>query len=337
MTQTHPITYFDGKTSKAHQATIEPVYYHHKLDGFIVHHQGKQVRYFLKDYEYLPKVAQGLYALEMKDGARIEFASTPPDWLPLSRQSTFDFIHKMESSGRWLLLSLLAVLLTGFVFLRFGVPMVAHHVAMNLPPDTLNTAGNEAQDYIMQMTEPSKLSHQRQQQIIKLYQRLPNNTKANIIIRQGGDSIDANALALPNNTIIITDELIALSDDDRQILAVLAHEQGHITHRHSLQQALSLLGIGVITVMVTGDMSDTIATIPTLLTSLHYSREFEREADQFAINELKALGESPEHLANFFKHMQHHHDDEGSEGGHWSIISTHPDTNERIANAQSQK
>ena len=37
-----------------------------------------------------------------------------------------------------------------------------------------------------------------------------------------------NAAAIPNNTIIVTDELVKLSGADEEVLAVLAHEQGHL-------------------------------------------------------------------------------------------------------------
>ena len=45
-----------------------------------------------------------------------------------------------------------------------------------------------------------------------------------------------NAAALPNNTIIVTDELVKLNGADEEVLAVLAHEQGHLVQKHSMQK-----------------------------------------------------------------------------------------------------
>ena len=48
-----------------------------------------------------------------------------------------------------------------------------------------------------------------------------------VLFREGG-RIGANALALPAGTIIFTDEMVRLSEDDTELVTVLAHEIGHI-------------------------------------------------------------------------------------------------------------
>lgn len=48
--------------------------------------------------------------------------------------------------------------------------------------------------------------------------------------------IGANAFALPDGTLVVTDELVELAgDNDDEVLAVLAHELGHIHERHGLR------------------------------------------------------------------------------------------------------
>ena len=85
--------------------------------------------------------------------------------------------------------------------------------------------------------------------------------------------IGANALAIPNNTIIVTDELVELAKNDDEIIGVLAHEQGHLVQRHSLQQALSSLGFSVILLAITGDSSDLVTTLPAALIGAKYSSQ----------------------------------------------------------------
>lgn len=323
------VRYFDGKISTAHSATITPVYHHQKLDGFIVSYLGHEKHHLTKDCEYLPAVGRSPHTLMMADGARVEFVSDVPDWLVLEHHSLFTKISHMERHWLWIGTSVVIMCVLMFGVLKFGIPIASHHIAQNLPADTLMTAGNQAEDYVMTITKPSTLPQSRQDEIVSLYDKLNGNPKAKIIIRDG-DKIGANALAIPNNTIIITDDLIKLTDDDNQILAVLAHEQGHLVHRHSLEQAISSLGVGVLVVVITGDASDVLLALPTLLTSANYSQKAEMEADQFAIDELKRLNVSPIHLANFFKKMQQEHGDDG----HWSLLATHPDTNQRIEHAQ---
>lgn len=329
------IRYFDGKISTAHKASIRPIDGQGLPHGFIVTWQDKagtehEKRYFVKDCDYLPAVANAPHAIMLGDGARVEFIGEVPAWLTLANQRLFGRIAIMERRWAWIGASVIIMCVFVFGVLKLGVPMASHHIAQQLPADTLVKLGDQAESYVMELTQPSQLPQARQDEIIALYDKLDGDPKATVIVRGGGD-IGANALAIPNNTIVITDELIKLSDDDNEILAVLAHEQGHLVHRHSLEQAISGLGIGVLIVVITGDTSDILLSLPTLLANAHYSQKAEMEADLFAIRELKRLGISPNYLASFFEKMAKEH---GEGQGHWTMLSTHPDTNERIAQAR---
>ena len=48
------------------------------------------------------------------------------------------------------------------------------------------------------------------------------------LVFRKSDAIGANAMALPSGTIVVTDGLVTLAEDDREILGVLAHEAGHV-------------------------------------------------------------------------------------------------------------
>lgn len=317
-----PVRYFDGKISKAHTASLRP---HGVAGSFVLAGRDFKAVYHAKDYEFLARVGNLPAVLMLNDGGRIELLDEIPSWLTLKNKTLFDKISIMEGSLRWVAISVVVACSFVFVSLKFGMPMMAHYVAQKLPEDTLMEIGNHAEEQVMKMTQSSTLPKARQNEIVALYQKLGGSPQAKVIVR-GGGAIGANALAIPNNTIVITDELIELSDDDNEILAVLAHEQGHLVHRHSLEQAISNLGVGVLIVVITGDTSNLLLTLPTLLAHTHYSQRAELEADKFAIDELKRLGISPMYLASFFEKMQ----DEESEQSHWSLLSTHPDTNKRI-------
>lgn len=317
------VRYFDGKTSKAHTAHIRPSI---SPDSFVLEGDGFGGAYQTADGEFMPSVGRSVGVLTFKNGERIEFIDGVPSWLDLHHKRLFHKISIMESSFGWILVSLVAVVIFMTGVLKFGVPLASHHIAQSLPPDVLMEVGQKAEEQVMELTEPSKLSQARQDAIIALYDKLDGNPKAKVLVR-GGGVIGANALAIPNNTIVITDELIELSGDDNEILAVLAHEQGHLVHRHSLERAISSIGVGVLVIVITGDASDLILALPTMLAAAQYSQDAEMEADKFAIDELKRLGISPMHLANFFEKLKKEH---GDGQGHWSVLSTHPETDKRI-------
>ena len=84
--------------------------------------------------------------------------------------------------------------------------------------------------------------------------------------------------------MVVTDELVDIAKSDDEIVAVLAHEIGHVRGRHALRQILQAAGVSALAVALLGDLSSLsgiLSAAPVLLTAKH-SRDFEREADVFA-------------------------------------------------------
>lgn len=87
--------------------------------------------------------------------------------------------------------------------------------------------------------------------------------------------IGANAFALPGGYMLITDELIDLANNNDEIVAVLAHELGHVKGRHALRQTLQGTVSGFIIIAITGDVSSIASGLPALMMNISYSRELE--------------------------------------------------------------
>ena len=216
-----------------------------------------------------------------------------------------------------------------FATVQWGIPSASKYVAFQLPANTLNQIGDEAERYILDMTAPSQLPTARQQKILKDYRKLiAGDTPAKVLFRQG-NRLGANALAIPNNTIILTDELVELAQNDQEIFGVLAHEQGHLAERHSLQQALSSLGFSIILLAITGDGTDLVSTLPVALVGASYSRNFESEADHYALNTMHAQGIPTIHFAHFLERLA---EDAGEDTAKSPLdfLQSHPATQKRI-------
>jgi Zn-dependent protease with chaperone function len=113
---------------------------------------------------------------------------------------------------------------------------------------------------------------------------------------RSGDAVGANALALPSGIIVMTDDLVELAQHDDELVAVLAHEIGHVRGRHALRQLLQTAGVSALALAVLGDVSSIsglASAIPALLQAKH-SRDFEREADVFAKQWLMKNNIAPE-------------------------------------------
>ncbi|PSJ80291.1 M48 family metallopeptidase [Neisseria iguanae] len=324
------VRYYDGCLNTGRMAELYAV-----SDGIRVVFDGGSIDYARKDLAYMAGVGGVLPVIDLPDDARIEFPSHDvPDWLRLKNQTMFKQVNRFEQSWKWAVIGLIVVVAVVFGVYRWGIPTASYHLAHHLPANTLQGLGNQAEEIITDVTEESKLSAGRKQQITDLYhQKLKPEVPAKLLFRKGA-KMGANAFAIPNNTIVLTDELVNLAENDHEILAVLAHEQGHLVHRHSLQQALRGIGVGVLMIVVTSDSSDLMTTLPVLLVDAQYSQAFEMEADRYAVAELQRLNLPPQHLADFLERMQVQYDhSEEVSIGNW--LSTHPMTAERVKQVET--
>ncbi|WP_413674026.1 M48 family metallopeptidase [Massilia cellulosiltytica] len=243
------------------------------------------------------------------------------------------------------LVLLLALLGTGFVW---GVPAAAEFVAARLPAsvDTklgqAALAGLEAQG----MLAPSRLSDDRIADVEALLpQALPAHPRVPVrLLVRSSDTLGANALALPDGTIIVTDAMVRLAlDDDNELddngkaalLGVIGHEVGHIERRHATRAMTGSSLTAAMSATLFGDFSAVAAGLPAVLTQMRYSRAMELEADDDAVAVLRRNGLEPDVLADVLEALERARPGE-DKLPRWlkksmSYLSTHPDTAERIA------
>jgi Zn-dependent protease with chaperone function len=173
----------------------------------------------------------------------------------------------------------------------------------------------------------------------------------------------ANAMALPDGSIIVTDDIVTLMEQDpNALIAVLLHEIGHVEHQHSLKMVAQTTATTMLFAMMFGDINgagELILGAGTGLLQTAFSRDMEREADEFSHQNLPKFDISPAAFADAMTLLVNSHSaafastddedgtDEESSGeknnseianslNHWlQYLSTHPDTQERIDTARS--
>lgn len=201
------------------------------------------------------------------------------------------------------LVALLMVLIAGY---HWGLPWAADILAQNLPPSVEQRIGDEQLKLIdARLMEPSRLSLQEQARIRKLFAglRQPGGKNTSYRLEFRRSKMGPNAFALPNGVIVMTDELVRLAANDQAVLGVLGHELGHVHRRHSSRRLLQALGVGVVVNVIVGDVSSALTAVPTFLLDQKYSRDFEREADQYAIDMMQANGVPLSPMAELFMKM----------------------------------
>jgi Zn-dependent protease with chaperone function len=255
------------------------------------------------------------------------------------------WLHRVEQSWRLVLVSAVVLLALGWAAFVYGVPWGAKRVAFMLPDKVLTVLADQTlASFDKTIFKPSTLDEARRREL---------REKFTAFLHAAGDRTDyriefrasprlgANAFALPSGVIVITDELIELAEDDAEILGVVAHECGHVYHRHILRSVLQNSAVVVVLTLVTGDVSSTTAiggALPAYLLQSKFSREFEVESDAYAIELMKRAGVPTKHLATMLERLEDSHRpsaaansaDNHDDGSVMDYISTHPPTRERV-------
>jgi len=144
------------------------------------------------------------------------------------------------------------------------------------------------------------------------------------------NSMEVNAYALPGGYIVINAGLLKICDSPQEIIAVIAHEIGHIENRHLISRLIKKLGIAI---LISGDSSVIEEVSQTAITTV-FDRKQEEEADQFAFKTLEKSGISPRIFAKFFRKME----TEGlSYNKNFKLLMTHPHNDDRIKASLSYK
>jgi Zn-dependent protease with chaperone function len=222
----------------------------------------------------------------------------------------------------------------------FGLPVVAKHIANRIPIKTEQSLGNQALAWLekQKWLAPSTLDADAQKPIVDgfigLYIDLPMKDYYHLKFRSS-KVFRANAFALPGGIIVITDEMVKTAETPEEVLAVLAHEIGHVELRHITRSVLQNSVLGTAVAAITADaasLSTVVAGLPMLLARTKYSREFETAADDYAFRLLKHKGYSPAAFASIMERIAKK---EGDKPGAFAYVSTHPLTAERVQRARN--
>ena len=147
-----------------------------------------------------------------------------------------------------------------------------------------------------------------------------------------------NAFALPGGYLYVNLGLIRAAENESELAGVMGHEIGHIVGRHGAKQLTKQLGLAAVAQLVLGkdpnQLEKIVGGIVATGTLMKYSRDAEREADAYAVQETYDAGIAPEGMATFFEKLLKLQKEGSSQIE--QIFSTHPPTNERIANVRSQ-
>ena len=323
--------YFDGVRAKAHPVTVS-------FDGEFVQIGGLEgADWFevpLAACTLTPPLGKAQRVLKLPDGAHCETADIGAFAVlehASNRGHGLRLVHRLESHWQLALGCLVGLLVSVGAFTVYGIPFLATQAAYATPPQVSQMMSQTSFDFLDdEVFEPSSLSAERtaslRGQFDLLTEELGTHPTYELVFR-GGGALGANAFALPSGLIVMTDELVELAENDREILSVLAHEVAHVEKRHGLRSLYQGAGVFLLVSVTVGDVASVTslaASLPAVLVESGYSRAFEREADEVAGRYLVEKGWGTEPLRAILARLT-----EGADVP--SFLSSHPGTAERSA------
>lgn len=333
MREVHGV-FFDGKSSRVHKATLQ-------CSGALVTVQGETgalsppVR--LSQCRFDPPLGKTGRSIRLPAGAVFETADS--DALTALEKSAgknriMRLVHGIETRWKTVLLSLAGIILFVWLFHTYAIPLLAKKIAFSLPPYVTEEVSRQTMQVLdNHLFKPSELSREKAAGIRDTFHALLHDLGQDKFTYRlefrKSPVIGPNAFALPSGYIVMTDELVNLSENDRELDGILLHEIAHVRERHALRTLIQNAGIFLVITALTGDLSgisSTAASLPTVLAHSGYSRAFEREADRFAALTLVRTGMPVKPMRDILGRMTKNAPKYPGE----SVLSSHPVMEERL-------
>lgn len=332
-------TYYDGRTAISHTVSLQIT-----DDGLTVHGHDLKLCYQLDKLRLSSPLGSMNRTLFFPDGGRCELSNGELCDLidrTLGGNTIFQSIHRWENSLKRAAIVLTITIAAVWLFINNGIPLLASQVTQMIPAAIEVRTGEETLALLDRaLLRPTQLESSRQTQLKQLFDQLLvdlGDTRPYSLQFRTSPSLGANALALPGGTVILTDELVSLAESDQELLAVLAHEIGHIKHRHSLRMVIQNTSAGFLVAALTGDLLSTTslsAALPGILVDAKFSRDMEREADHYAVHYLTEQHIPLSHFSAILNRLDNYHAtgaDQERVRNWTTYLQSHPSTAERIS------
>ncbi|MFY9477307.1 MAG: M48 family metallopeptidase [Aquabacterium sp.] len=302
--------YFDGQHAQAIPVALSVHGDMLQLTGTAVNNQIP-----LREIHWPERTRHGARIAQLPDGGALH-ARTPAEWDQWTRRHNIGEGWVVQVQQSWRLVGvavvvLLALCAAGYLW---GLPLASRGVMAVMPRSVDQQVGEIAMRSVEETwLHPSKLPKAEQERLRALFLQAqarwqsaqpPGTPTLPVKIHFRHARIGPNAFALPDGSLVFTDQLVKLfKGRDEVLVGVFAHELGHVQHRHSMRLLVQSGLLGAAASVAFGDFSQVLAATPALLGHMAYSRDFEREADDASIELLRANNIRPSVMAGLFDEL----------------------------------
>lgn len=243
--------------------------------------------------------------------------------------------QQLERSGRNKVIALSAAAIVSLLaIIIYGIPAIATRIAPLVPLSWEAKLGEMIEPQIAEIFKVKPLNAYicsspngdaavaKMAKMIRGSAELPFEPRIKVIRHKM-----KNAFALPGGTIYLMQGLIDAAKSSEGVAGVLAHEMGHVKSRDSIRKIAESSGRSFILSLLLGDVTGSTVVIfaGEALLGAAYSRDIEKNADNFAIARLNEANISAESMIELFKSF-----DKNADKKERNLFSSHPLTRERI-------
>ncbi|GAD01215.1 M48 family metallopeptidase [Agarivorans albus] len=290
------------------------------------------IRAPLSELDIAMSIGSQARAIGFSNGSR--FVADEPSRLNswLDKQGQGSWLKTLERNVFMIILAFVVSGAAIYAAASQGLPWLSHYLAGKVPVSISQELGERTlqQFETLGFSETEINPEQRQaieqnfNSLVEQIDSLPMQPKL-YFYRMGED---ANAFALADGSIVVTDQLVKLLDSPEQLNGILLHELAHVAHNDVMASLVRSALISTAVVLVVGDTSilvDGLVSAAVLGVSLGYSREAEQQADLFACHWSKQLDLPQDQLLAGYQHLFEDHE---SHIPTW--ISSHPGDEDRL-------
>tara|TARA_B100001167_G_scaffold190842_1_gene158772 strand:- start:2425 stop:3864 length:1440 start_codon:yes stop_codon:yes gene_type:complete len=155
------------------------------------------------------------------------------------------------------------------------------------------------------------------------------------------DSPDVNAFALPGGYIFIYRGLMSYLSSEEELAAVLGHELGHVTARHSIRQASKAQILDILSYAVGSRVGSTAGNVTSLVSGAFlagYGRDMELQADSLGAEYMSQVGYSTQgmiEIISVLKEQELYSKEMAERRGsvtqtYHGVFSSHPSNDKRL-------
>lgn len=213
----------------------------------------------------------------------------------------------------------------------YGIPFVAERLTPLFPPALEQRIGDAVASQVAALFGDKTCDRpEGKAAFFQLVDKVRSAVGTQPLDAQILASIIPNALALPGGKVFMMNGLLREARSPDEFAGVLAHELGHVHHRHNMRILIQHAGSSFLIGLLLGDVfgGSVVTFMARSLLDASHSREAEQQADDFTVATMHKLGRSPLPMAQLLFRIA---GEERKQVAGFTILNSHPLTEDRVA------